>query len=1076
MLKNLNNNIECSDTYTQNFSSNFVDKSDSKFYNSCYTLNNNQYKKTYELVENWIKKFPINNMNTNKDCKSFIYYELIIDYLDLEINLNNESYSDLYLDKLLTYNFDFYINEVNKIARKIIRELLCVNNINQLELSSFNINAHNKTEYKIHVNNTIINYYNYSNNYNFCNNSCSSNKTYLIGLDNCVVKKINNFDKKSYLWHREYYKTCSCESKDSKTIYEKYYNPFLDTKTHYNTCYVCKKQLIYNKNKDIFIDYQEISIYKKFNSSYFKKLFNLSNESYINNFEYLNFIGNKNKSVFYTNYNSSCTIEIKLILKDQFINKLNENDIISFVGYIIPNNNINKENNMLCMLALNINLEQSKIINNSIYSLEYNINKLCIKEEECVKFNNKFLLTQENYFTKPEKNKQFKDYTYVKNNLKDIVNKLKNQNSINISVNNIIKNITLFSKEVILNKFIHNIKNYNNFSMLSIFNDNITDKLFGLIALEMSIINYDFEVYAHEANYINLVYDKIKQRKEENNNDIDTTINNYTNNNNIEYSNLKFKNDNNKNNKYVVSNINNSVLISNNIKSQISSNNNLLTSFIKSNCLIFKTKLYEKQQSKDKILLDNNNGKKNINNNEPIFLRNILNNNSNKKKTCVDNCFDNITKTFDVCLLFDNIDYQNNVINNMIKFYLIKYPNVFAIYPRLSNINSKLKNKSIKKVYDTFLETNLNKIIIFNEIHKYSELEIELFYYFINKFNSKNFDSYIANLKSNNKITKKDILKSKAHIQPAISSKDLSKNYNYTNPKTCWFFLSFDDIVNNISNNNKNKSESNLTENKLLLLEFIINYSDIILNYSKDYNTLRGGAVDDKIYNDSKENISYLSDIDKKFINNINDEFNYNCNKLYDLISYSKSIEYLKSYSIDFNDSNNNDEESLYSRFLLEEYFFEKSEVYHINSTDIFILFKYAKCLSMLRQRLIISNNYSNNKFKKEEINYEEYFNSKIILQDVILAILFFEETCCFKYSLDYNDFNDVNFNLIYNVNYQKQFSFLLMDNLNQFINNKFINNVNNKCSNDNESLLSNYFREYSLSLKTLIDNLLSIL
>lgn len=663
-------------------------------------LNENKSNELFkELIIKWFYMYTdislIKSLMNNKNIKSnYIRIPFFLNHLDYIVHFKNDIHN--FFKRYYYYRKQIYKIITNELFQNIIAR--------KDEYIQFFIDIYliKYTFYFPKFSNSFLQQFQ-SNNF--------------FAISNCIVIKKENI--KSYLWYRKYLKNCDCTT-------NKYIHKYFNFNSQYNTnnisfCHLCKKDYIYDKTFDIYINYETI-----------------------------------------ITSNSSTNIKFHLFLQGNFLNLLQEGDIINFVG--IPfQKRISKE------FKYDIDVKEE------IKKIELNVLRIdMINPNKFKKYNN-----ENEYLLSEEFHKGLLNNQKNKENIHNMIDKI---NSKKVILSNIIFNFMESFSNVILKNIFENFLNifetinYNNPYKNEIFipgfniklNDLLNEKIFLFLAFEMSIINRDFIIQENDFFEKEM---RLKFQKKCKSNNQETQDNYFDKN------------------------------------SQL-----ILQTYIKSNLIDFKqkNKLFNHLEEKDE----------NEENNKIIIIKdsqlsynkrheiNILKKNNNNNSN-----FHYINNKFNICILFDQVDYQNNYIGFIFQYYNKLYTNEIRYYPRFFDSNYQ-KNKSY--ILD-FLFYNKYKIIIIENFHLFSKQELEIFFELFSYINSINDKCF---------------------------------------PIVFWFFINFEIFGNN--------------DNGFKILNKIFDISEIILNYSKRFNIFRGIKTFEnkkiKIINNKTYEMNNIENF-KKYIN-----------------------------------------------------------------------------------------------------------------------------------------------------------------------------------------------------------------
>ena len=351
---------------------------------------------------------------------------------------------------------------------------------------------------------------------------------------------------------------------------------------------------------------------------------------------------------------------------------------------------------------------------------------------------------------------------------------------------------------------------------------------------------------------------------------------------------------------------------------------------------------------------------------------------------------DLLTKPIHLFLIFDSVK-NDPLFNNIIMKYSTKlYPDLISVFP-IHNQGKWTQTELMNYFY-----SNNNSIILIQDIELLSKLEIEII-------------SNIMNMNNN-------------------SSNSLNITF--------WFCCSFSLLMENNTNNKKNKNNpsgyliNNLSFNnfkiKIKGFESILEKCEIIMNYSI-------------------RNLKYINNIslinDNSIINFLMDsnEGEIKEEKILEFYHYSEFVNNKLNIRCNKNHIYNCfDNSSINSSKIIEKYFINKRNVTKINFDDLFTLLRFSIFFSMLRFH------YENKKISLpitiSNINYI----------DAIYSILLYEHISQFKYGLE----NKIMSNITES---------LLFQDYNQIID-EIMNNVMIEEQNNNNTKMKNEKLDFTLS------------
>lgn len=734
-----------------------------------------------KLVKKWIDNYSFINLD-NCNCftsQNTIRVTLIIDFLELSITSDEAM-------KLFISNYCLFYNSVKKIATKIINEYMKSDKIN---IQNYESKSKIESRQHIFIGLYISNFFiidNVLNNYLI--KEILKNNT-VFALNDCLVTNISKV--KPFLYFRKYFKACNCnisynqqEINDETQLFsserslEVYFNINYANQYINRKCFNCNKEFLVDKFLDTYINCQVVELIHFREEKKFDMDINYENDSsFIERFKTLNLSSQvKIKQVINKKIKEQDTnlgfLKINLILYDNYVGKIKKNQIISFVGYLptrIYNGNHDSYNlnsnfslSLNGVVALNINKSKSSISNKILkYSFNEKIDKLInsnVNKQNTYQNNIKTkYMTQERIWRNINENKQDTIDKYLSSSHKD--------SGLNSSVKNI--SLDYFLKKLFNDEYPTFIGNkisifLNNFlckCLSNIIKDNyncdnlnnllveMSKKIRLLLLIEVSIISLDY-------NLNNI----IKNSEYKFDDQIDANL--------ADYDHLLFKK------------INKNYKKNEEIGKELSENKDKLRllSFLRSNTLVFRSKLLDEEHKKDienlnEIKIDNEiknycesakyvsqlNVNNTIHSDCPTVIKsnvcnlrnnlNILNYkipNIMNKDIKIENIGDTQTKNKDILenskfeknscniiILLDSIDYNCGSFKILFEYYTGKsrtsnnlLKEKISLYEKYVGLNTN-KNQ-VKKHFLDFIFKNQNRIVLIENIEELLKYEQEL--------------------------------------------------------------------------------------------------------------------------------------------------------------------------------------------------------------------------------------------------------------------------------------------------------------------------------------------------------------
>ena len=955
-----------------------------------YKKYNNYTNKTNDILNNIIVDSLIYNKNTHLVSKFKDY--MVLDYIDeflKRIYFVNESkerlpkISQYYKNYLKFFCHPIYKNfKFNSIIQSYgddQAELYYLNNYGRQTLepnnneNNLNIdNQNNKNK-----NNKVLN--NNHNNYHKKNNLLNKNQCIYKDrnniFNNTIIDFINGVNEIKFM--KEIIKTEHSSIMEDNNYNLKISNLkssnmlFEDSISHSKANLLQTIQLIkfekeINCAKPVSKSNNKIS--SNINTNNYKISDNNCNKNYLNHILKKNKVFNscntnviKNKTE--NNYKSNYNIEFKSNNQPILFSK--SNDLKKLKTNNFQQNHLCKDNNYFVLNTINcINNAKS----NDNKALKYNNNNNYILSNSNKKpdiYKTKGTISNISNFYKNYNQNNVKSRNLIKNNIKNITNKL-NNNKFTYDKQTVNKNLINFNS-IFNNKQLLTINTFNSNKVLknNNVNTNSNTKKGNLNSENNNINNYINEIKSKIKNKIintKTITNKYDKNKKSNTYQKITNINlnsiNIFTNNNV--NNLNIYND---GSNYNTNNNDNKLKISNLIE-KINENNNHSNKFTDN-----KFNKYNVSQIKEEIVNTFENTKTNI---EDSTVNNIIDNidiNANKKKTSTSNDLNNLIKNKTKI-----IEYNKNKNLNVFKPDIIEkkkndIPDISI--QKINKVKKFVVNNNLNDSNKINKNLNLRKSSVYESIDLAEDLTLK-------NFNNSNLNASVtkSNLIVNIKnASYKNVCNDKTHKtgkEGCIKNLKLNnaKNINKISLKKTSNSILNSNLSNKnnyVENNMSNKINLNTKSNDKISIPYLNSNSKLLktINYSKksltnnNCSNTKFISVTKKLNNNKSRNTNLLNKVDRNEI-----KLFTTSNKISNKSIVTNNIKSLENN----NNTNNYNYKSAYliTDLSNKEYLKNIKNVKYVLSKDSNIN-KGITTLNNKNKTLFSSINYNNNCFNKKQ-------------------------------------------------------------------------------------------------------------